>query len=255
MPPQLQLTLDENFETGVLDPQLWSIGEPWDKAPGAQLGPDGFLPIPTPLGLVEVSGGTLKIRAKNAVRANSKVDCGFVTTRGKFDFLHGYLETQVKLPSAAGLWPAFWLLGNGTGTMSWPRCGEIDIFEILQAVAPGVPFRTDHWADPVTNNHTQHTVGDSPGEAYPKPITNYAGRWVKFGLLRTIDKLVTYIDDQPMYTTLRTTKNADGKTPGPVVFDTPMHVRFDMQAGKWGEKAPLVQPGQLEVQYLRAWTF
>lgn len=253
MPPALKLTLDENFEGSTLDSKLWSIGEPWHAAPGTKQGPDAWMPLPSPPGLVEVSNGTLKLRAKAAVRVDSKVDCAFITTRGKFNFQYGYLEAKVLLPSSAGLWPAFWLLGNGTGPNGWPKCGEVDIFEVLQAVDPGVPFRTDHWAD-ASGNHVQHTVGDAQGESYPARIPNYDKAWTVFGLLRTPDRLETYINDKLMSVTTRTTKNSIGAMPGPVVFDEPMHVRFDMSAGKWDQKAPLVQPGQLEVQYLRAWT-
>ena len=42
---------------------------------------------------------------------------------------------RAKLPSGDGLWPAFWTLGNNISTVSWPACGEIDIFEMGSAGA------------------------------------------------------------------------------------------------------------------------
>ena len=50
---------------------------------------------------------------------------GRIDTRGKFDFKYGTAEARVKLTAGAGLWPAFWTLGNG----AWPDTGEIDILE------------------------------------------------------------------------------------------------------------------------------
>jgi beta-glucanase (GH16 family) len=42
---------------------------------------------------------------------------------------YGKIEARIKLPFGAGVWPAFWMLGNDYSTVSWPQCGEIDILE------------------------------------------------------------------------------------------------------------------------------
>jgi beta-glucanase (GH16 family) len=59
----------------------------------------------------------------------------------KFAFKYGRVEMRAKLPTGAGTWPAFWMLGKnvteagaywqtqGFGTTDWPVCGEIDIME------------------------------------------------------------------------------------------------------------------------------
>ena len=39
---------------------------------------------------------------------------GRITTQGKFNQLYGKYEARIKLPSAQGTWPAFWLLGEDT---------------------------------------------------------------------------------------------------------------------------------------------
>ena len=48
-------------------------------------------------------------------------------TKGKFDFTYGTAEARIKLTEGAGLWPAWWMLGNGV----WPQTGEIDIMEYV----------------------------------------------------------------------------------------------------------------------------
>jgi beta-glucanase (GH16 family) len=45
------------------------------------------------------------------------------------NFQYGRIEARIKLPSATGLWPAFWMLGTNVGTVGWPASGEIDIME------------------------------------------------------------------------------------------------------------------------------
>lgn len=49
-------------------------------------------------------------------------------TKNQFNFKNGRIEITAKLPKAKGTWAAGWMLGTGSDG-SWPRCGEIDIFE------------------------------------------------------------------------------------------------------------------------------
>ncbi len=42
---------------------------------------------------------------------------------------YGLVEARIKLPFGHGVWPAFWMLGENIGTVSWPACGELDIME------------------------------------------------------------------------------------------------------------------------------
>jgi beta-glucanase (GH16 family) len=51
-------------------------------------------------------------------------------TAGLKDFRYGRMESCMKLPVGAGLWPAFWMLGT---TELWPAGGEIDIMENIPA--------------------------------------------------------------------------------------------------------------------------
>jgi beta-glucanase (GH16 family) len=51
-------------------------------------------------------------------------------TLGLQDFQYGRLESCMKLPVGAGLWPAFWMLGTHG---EWPTGGEMDIMENVPA--------------------------------------------------------------------------------------------------------------------------
>jgi beta-glucanase (GH16 family) len=50
-------------------------------------------------------------------------------TQGRFEVTYGRIEARIKVPSGAGLWPAFWMLGTNIDTVPWPACGEIDVME------------------------------------------------------------------------------------------------------------------------------
>jgi beta-glucanase (GH16 family) len=52
---------------------------------------------------------------------------GRINTRSKMEFTYGTASARMKMAAGAGLWPAFWALGNG----KWPDCGEIDMMETI----------------------------------------------------------------------------------------------------------------------------
>ncbi|MCA9919602.1 MAG: glycoside hydrolase family 16 protein [Anaerolineales bacterium] len=52
---------------------------------------------------------------------------GRIDTREKFHFTYGSASARMKLPVGAGLWPAFWVMGNGR----WPENGEMDVMEYV----------------------------------------------------------------------------------------------------------------------------
>ena len=82
--------------------------------------------------------GNLVINAKR-VCPDSGLQCyygaaewtsGKIHTARKVGFTYGRLEVRAKMPSGEGTWPAIWLLGSSLNDgISWPDCGEIDIFE------------------------------------------------------------------------------------------------------------------------------
>jgi beta-glucanase (GH16 family) len=52
---------------------------------------------------------------------------GRINTAQKMEFTYGTASVRMKMTSGAGLWPAFWALGEG----EWPDCGEIDVMETV----------------------------------------------------------------------------------------------------------------------------
>lgn len=50
---------------------------------------------------------------------------GRMDTQHKAEFTYGTIAARIRLTAGQGLWPAFWVLGNG----DWPQTGEIDVME------------------------------------------------------------------------------------------------------------------------------
>src|SRR5204863_2738955 len=48
-------------------------------------------------------------------------------------FQYGRLESNMSLPIGAGLWPAYWALGDNISSVGWPASGEIDFMENVPA--------------------------------------------------------------------------------------------------------------------------
>jgi beta-glucanase (GH16 family) len=122
---------------------------------------------------------------------------GRLNTRDKFDFTYGTAEARIKLTAGEGLWPAWWMLGNG----NWPDCGEIDIMEYV-----GEP----DWASAAVHG---------PGYSGETPFVNRlyfdkqhdATQWHVYGVDWTPDAMVFKYDGVPMFRVNRKMTSHYGK--------------------------------------------
>ena len=93
---------------------------------------------------VIIENGILKI---NTIKEpNGSYTSARIITKNKLEFTYGRIEISAKLPSAAGTWPALWMLGANIDYVSWPKCGEIDIME--QFINKNSVSSTLHWFNP-----------------------------------------------------------------------------------------------------------
>jgi beta-glucanase (GH16 family) len=92
-----------------------------------------------------------------AIVARSDGAGGYTSGRihaiGKVAQQFGRIEARIKVPKGTGLWPAFWAMSDPAVYGAWPRNGEIDILESVNAMltdttslhgpmtaAPGTPW-------------------------------------------------------------------------------------------------------------------
>ncbi|MBB6130515.1 glycoside hydrolase family 16 protein [Mucilaginibacter lappiensis] len=116
---------------------------------------------------------------------------GRINTRSKMEFPYGTASARMKMTAGAGLWPAFWALGNG----KWPDCGEIDMMETI--------------GDSTWVSHALHGpnyFGNTP-LAYRAHFASgtdvtqwhvYSVDWSPTSLIFKVDGKVTYTVTKPM---------------------------------------------------------
>jgi len=141
-----------------------------------------------------LENGMLIISAKKG--SNSNYTSSRIITKGKKEFQYGRIEARVKVPSGAGMWPAFWALGNDIETNSWPNCGEIDIVEYV-GKNPGQIFTSVHTPSSYGNT-VNSMITNVPN--VEEDFHNYAVEWNE----NFID---FFFDDTRVYTYFVQTKN------------------------------------------------
>ncbi len=120
--------------------------------------------------------------------AEGRLHSGAIRTREKYTEGFAYYEASMKLPPVYGMWGAFWMMvGNVSSEENGAADGvEIDIIESIHG-DQNVCNSALHW--------------DGYGDAhksisYPIPEHNiYDGSFHTFGLHRTPEAYVFYIDD------------------------------------------------------------
>ena len=138
---------------------------------------------------------------------------GRINTRNKFEFAYGTASARIKLTDGAGLWPAWWLLGNGM----WPETGEIDIMENIGE---------KDWANAAV--HGKGYSGDAGlvNRLY-FPDSNDVTNWHVYAVDWTPDSLVFKYDGIPMF---RVTKSMITFF-GPWAFDNPKYLILNFAVG------------------------
>ncbi len=96
-------------------------------------------------------------------------------TQDKKSFQYGRFDIRAVLPKGQGIWPAIWMLGNDITTVGWPKCGEIDIMEMVGGSGrENTTHGTLHW----DNNGHVYTGG-----SYTLPSGTFADEYHVFSII------------------------------------------------------------------------
>ncbi len=162
-----------------------------------------------------------------------------MTTSGLQSWQYGRFEMRARIPTSAGMWPAWWTLGVSG---EWPSNGEIDIMEyykgnVLANVACGTATRwTAKW------------------DSSSKPVSSLGSGWASNFHVWRMDwddqKIDLYLDDTLMNSaSLSSMLNADGSSP----FEQKVYMLVNLALGgvNGGDPTGTVFPQRYEVDWIR----
>jgi beta-glucanase (GH16 family) len=108
-------------------------------------------------------------------------------TQGLFSFQYGRLEFRALVPEAQGFWPGVWSMGNNIATLHWPRCGEMDVLERVNAAS------SPDWN--AGSIHGTGFIGGNLGTKYYFPTGETANQLHVYGMIWRPGSVEYYIDD------------------------------------------------------------
>jgi len=229
-----KLIWEEDFsKTDFLDKNKWNVAKR-NKADWGNYMSD----LPE---LIQSKNG--KLRLRSIVNPNQDIDpapylTGGVTTKDKFNFTYGKIEIRAKLENARGAWPAIWMLPNSNKYGEYPRNGEIDLMERLNADEQF--YQTVHSYYTLKLKETTNPKSGAITSVNATKYNVYGLEWFHDKLVFTLNGKETF-----MYPKL---ENVD-QSQWP--FDQPFYLIISMQLeGNWVGKA---KPEDLPVQMLIDW--
>jgi beta-glucanase (GH16 family) len=140
----------------------------------------------------------------NTTLVNGSWTSGRMQTNGTMTCLYGRLEASMKLPVGAGLWPAFWALGNNCASVPWPGCGEMDFMENVPASGGLGPTKI---------RSTIHGPGYSGANGLGQNFSFTTGDVTSFhtyGAIWSANMIQFYVDDPSNVFFIRTANDVPG---------------------------------------------
>jgi len=236
-----RLVWADEFEGTELDTSAWSYqignGCPslcgWGNDEQQWYQPDNL----------EVSGGTMKITARQQTVGTNPYTSTRIRTFDKVHWTTGRFEARMKMPAGQGLWPAFWMLPEESHYGTWPMSGEIDIMEMIGS-QPATTYGTIHYGPAFPANQYTGNTTTLPSGILADDFHEFAVEW-------EAEELRWYMDGV-LYHTMR----PEDLAPYPWRFNRDFYLILNVAVGGFFPGYPdasTVFPQVLEVDYVRVY--
>lgn len=170
---------------------------------------------------IYVKDGNLVIQALKD--KNGNYTSGRVNTQNKVDYKYGRFEARLKMPKGQGFLPAFWMMPTNESLYGqWPKCGEIDIAEVLGNDTK-TAYSTLHFGEP--HKELQDKITLDKGDFYSQYHT-YTCEWEP-------GKISFYVDGVFVHEENNWYSKKDGfdELTYPAPFDQPFYVILNLAVG------------------------
>lgn len=174
---------------------------------------------------IYVKDGNLVIKPVKTVdeEGNVSYTSGRVNTQNKQDFTYGLFEVRAKVPEGQGYLPAFWMMPTNENLYGqWPRCGEIDIMEVM-GQENNKAYGTIHYGNP--HSESQGTYVLSEGN-YTDDYHIFSCEWEPGKIKWYVDGIL-YHEESDWYSTTA----GQGTVSYPAPFDQPFYMILNLAVG------------------------
>lgn len=174
---------------------------------------------------IYIEDGSLVLKPVEKVNEDGTVSytSGRVNTQNKHDFKYGLFEARVKVPEGQGFLPAFWMMPTNENLYGqWPRCGEIDIMEVL-GNDTDTSYGTIHYGNPHSESQGSYTLEEG----------TFSDEYHVFDVEWEPGKISWYVDGKLIHTesSWYSATEGQGEITYPAPFDQPFYIILNLAVG------------------------
>ena len=174
---------------------------------------------------IYIKDGSLVLKPVETVNEDGSVSytSGRVNTQNKHDFKYGLFEARVKVPEGQGFLPAFWMMPTDENLYGqWPRCGEIDIMEVL-GNDTDTSYGTIHYGNPHSESQGSYTLEEG----------TFSDEYHVFDVEWEPGKISWYVDGKLIHTedNWYSATEGQGEITYPAPFDQPFYIILNLAVG------------------------
>ena len=191
--------------------------------------------------------GKLVLKAiPNPDKSTDNVDMlsGAVETRDLFTFKRGKVESRAKTNGYTGNFPAIWMMPQNQKD-GWPDCGEIDIFEQIDAENKSYHTVHSNWTYDLGNKN-------NPTSSFSKSLS--MDRYHTYGLEWDENSITWFVDGVKVGSYNKSTDNSvleQGQWP----FDKAFYLILNQSVGNgsWAQNADINHTYRMDVDWIRVY--
>lgn len=169
---------------------------------------------------------------------------GGIKTMGRFGFTYGKVECRAKSNPWTGNFPAIWMMPEDQSA-GWPDCGEIDIWEVIDA--SHVAYHTIHsnWTYDLGNKN-------NPQSSFNEAVK--MDHYHTYGLEWNSTKLTWYVDGKQVGSYSKST-NSNALNQGQWPFDKHFHLILNQSVGNnaWAANADVTHTYETDFDWIRVY--